>query len=195
MGLDKWPVAKDLKVLFLGAERNCTNPEIQKCGKTKTKILNKEIQKFMKTEIEKKTINSSLKEPHNNPLDPTSPLSARRSLTQTPRRTRGSTPLNGLRVSGALYGPRNLEMKIEIVWPSAIGEARNWENTFLRLPPKLGSDSSDRPSVWPSANGGSEQRKRNAHLQRHPKIGPDSSVRSIVRPSAVGETKKDQHLC
>ena len=32
-----------------------------------------------------------------------------------------STPLNSLRFSGALYGLRISEMKIEIVWPSAIG--------------------------------------------------------------------------
>ena len=78
-------------------------------------------------------------------------------------------------------------MKMEIVWPSAIGEARNLENANPRLLPKLGSDSSVRPSVWPLANARSEQRKRNAPLQRHPKIGPDSSIRSIVRPSAVGD--------
>ena len=90
---------------------------------------------------------------------------------------------------------RKLEMGMEIVWPSAIGEARKWENAHFRLPPKPGSDSSVRPSVWPSANGRTEQRKRNAHLQRHPKIGPDSSFRFIVRPSAVGETNEDQHLC
>ena len=84
---------------------------------------------------------------------------------------------------------------MEIVWPSAIGEARKWENTFLRLPPKLGSDSSVRSNAWPSANGRSEQRKKNTRHLQYPKIGPDSSIRSIVRPSAVGGTKEDQHLC
>jgi hypothetical protein len=89
------------------------------------------------------------------------------------------------RLSACYTAERKSKIKNEIVWPSAIGGMKKRENALLWRPPKLGPDSSVRPSVWPSANGGSEQRKRNTHLQWHPKGSPDSSNWPFVWPAAI----------
>ena len=139
--------------------------------------------------------------PHNKAVKPTNFVRHALCETQTSRRHRKSYrfPASRLaqnwRLTAVLYGLRKLEMKNEIVWPSAIRKSRKWENAHLRRPPKSGPDSSFRSIVWPSANGGLDERKRNARLEWYPKVGSDSNLRSIVRPSAVGRSKEDKHQC
>ena len=76
-----------------------------------------------------------------------------------------------------LYGLRISEMKNGIVWPSAIGEMKKGENAHLQRSPKPGSDSSVQSIVWPSANGGSDERK---------KMPDFSGIRRLVLIQAFG---------
>jgi hypothetical protein len=82
-------------------------------------------------------------------------------------------------------------MKMEIVWPLAIGEPKNGENTHLWLPPKPGSDSSLRSIVRPSAVGGSKEDK---HLCGGYRTSVRTGSRYQNRPSAwwVKMKKKDK---